>query len=182
MTMTRDSPHVYLRPLDEQDATDITRACAADPVIMRWVMRLPNVDSSAARRWISERIQQEQNSERITRIAVDESSDKFLGSVWIGRFDNEARRGELAYWTAPDVRNRGVGTAAVRLMTDYGFRDMDLIRIEILPAVKNLASQRVAENAGFTREGVLRSYRRIDGKHTDLIMYSLLESDWAERR
>ncbi len=100
-----------------------------------------------------------------------------MGTIWLGRFDSEARRAELAYWTAPEARNRGVATAAVRLMATYAFEQDDLVRVEILAAVDNVASQRVAQRAGFVHEGVLRSYRNIAGEQTDLVMYSLLRSD-----
>jgi RimJ/RimL family protein N-acetyltransferase len=42
---------------------------------------------------------------------------------------------------------------------------------------ENVASQRVAEKAGFTREGLLRSYREIRGVRRDLIAYSLVATD-----
>ena len=42
---------------------------------------------------------------------------------------------------------------------------------------KNEASQRLAERAGFTREGTLRRYRRRHGVREDLVMFSLLAED-----
>jgi RimJ/RimL family protein N-acetyltransferase len=43
--------------------------------------------------------------------------------------------------------------------------------------VENDASQRVAERAGFTREGVLRSYREQKGRRYDHAVFSLLRSE-----
>src|SRR3954470_6682026 len=48
-------------------------------------------------------------------------------------------------------------------------------------APENVASQRVAEKAGFMQEGILRSYREIRGVRRDLVAYSLLPGDLAER-
>ena len=48
------------------------------------------------------------------------------------------------------------------------------------PDLENVASQRVAERAGFTREGVLRAYNgRRDGTRADAVVYSLLPQDLA---
>jgi len=144
--------------------------------IVLWVMRLPSLDESGARAWIEQRRQRERDGEQITRAVVNAGSERLLGAVWLGRFDREAKRAELAYWTATSARNQGVATAAVRIMAAYGFEELGLIRIQILAPVQNLASQRVADRAGFTNEGVLRSYRKIAGEQMDLIMYSLLAS------
>jgi len=57
------------------------------------------------------------------------------------------------------------------------FEQLHLHRVEIIAAVKNLASQRVAEKAGAMREGILRRRLLINGNHHDAIIYSLLPED-----
>jgi RimJ/RimL family protein N-acetyltransferase len=66
---------------------------------------------------------------------------------------------------------------AVRLLAAHAFETLGLHRIEIVPYAANPASQRVAENAGATREGVLRSYFVARGTRHDCVMYSLLPGD-----
>jgi RimJ/RimL family protein N-acetyltransferase len=53
-------------------------------------------------------------------------------------------------------------------------------RVELVTAPENVPSQRVAEKAGFTREGLLRRYMEIKGKRRDCVMFSLLPDDLAE--
>ncbi len=56
--------------------------------------------------------------------------------------------------------------------------EMGLARLELRTDPENVASQRVAERAGFTREGVLRAYNaRTDGTRADAVVYSLLPQD-----
>jgi ribosomal-protein-serine acetyltransferase len=50
---------------------------------------------------------------------------------------------------------QGIATAAVRLIARFGFEDLGLRRLELLVAVDNMASRRVAEKVGATFEGVL---------------------------
>ena len=50
-------------------------------------------------------------------------------------------------------------------------------RIELWIEPSNVASLTVAERAGFTREGLLRSFMEIGGERRDMLMYSLLPGD-----
>jgi RimJ/RimL family protein N-acetyltransferase len=68
-------------------------------------------------------------------------------------------------------------TRAVRLLAGYGFEEFDLNRIELIIAVDNRASNRVAEKAGFTHEGVLRRYRENKGIWRDHDLWSLLSDE-----
>jgi RimJ/RimL family protein N-acetyltransferase len=85
--------------------------------------------------------------------------------------------GELGYWTAPWARGRGVMTAAVGLVRDWAFDDLGYERLEIMAHIDNIGSQRVALAAGFSREGVLRSYLRARGRRTDDVLFAMLPGD-----
>jgi RimJ/RimL family protein N-acetyltransferase len=85
--------------------------------------------------------------------------------------------GEIGYWVAPWARAKGVATRAVRLLARWSFGEFELRRIELVIAVENTGSNRVAEKAGFTREGVLRQYRENKGVWRDHYMWSLLREE-----
>jgi RimJ/RimL family protein N-acetyltransferase len=70
-----------------------------------------------------------------------------------------------------------VGTRAARLLSRWAIEKLAMERVELLANPANGPSQRLAENAGFTREGLLRAYRRRKGTREDLVMFSLLASD-----
>ena len=75
------------------------------------------------------------------------------------------------------TRGRGVATHAVRLIADWAFRDLQVARLDLNCGPDNLASQRVAERCGFTREGVLRSHIPFKGTRRDTVVFSLLPGD-----
>ena len=80
--------------------------------------------------------------------------------------------GELGYWTAADARGRGVATRAVALVRDWAHTALGLTTIEILPHRDNGASQRVAERAGFTATGEVRSAPRMPpGRREGYLVY-----------
>ena len=79
----------------------------------------------------------------------------------------------LGYWVRASRCRRGVATAAVKLAAGFGVDELRLNRLEIVTAIKNRASQRVAEKSGARREGVLRNRLVIQGKSHDAVIFSL---------
>ena len=85
---------------------------------------------------------------------------------------------EIGYALLPSERSKGYCTEAVRLMVDYLFLSMDVSRVQATISVKNKASERVLEKAGFTREGTIRKTAR--GERRDAYLYSILREEWKE--
>ena len=78
----------------------------------------------------------------------------------------------LGYWVGTRHTGKGYATRAARLLSDFGLNDLKLQRVEIVAAVTNHASQRVAEKAGAVREGILRNRIVLHGQPHDAVMYS----------
>jgi RimJ/RimL family protein N-acetyltransferase len=83
----------------------------------------------------------------------------------------------LGYWVRTSAAGRGVATNATRAAARFGFEQLGLRRIEIVAAVDNIPSQRVAEKAGAVREGILRQRLLIRGKSMDAVLFSLVRED-----
>jgi RimJ/RimL family protein N-acetyltransferase len=77
---------------------------------------------------------------------------------------------------------RGYGTDALRVIVDYGFREMGLHRIQLGVAPFNPAGIRAYEKAGFVEEGRLRESVLHDGRWYDEVLMSVLDHEWAARR
>jgi RimJ/RimL family protein N-acetyltransferase len=77
----------------------------------------------------------------------------------------------------PEARGRGYGTEAQRQLVRYLFAHTQVVRIEADTEITNIAEQRALEKAGFTREGVLRSYGFRDGRWRDGVLYSILRDE-----
>lgn len=165
---------VTLRPLDERDLAALERA-ASDAEILRWFdlqTRSP-ADYLAAKRagWAEG---------RGASFAVCDATrpDTCLGQIFVER-DGDGR-GSVGYWVLADGRGQGRATRAVRLMASWALPELRLGRLQLHTDPENVASRRVAERAGFTREGVLRAYdARRDGTRADAVVYSLLPQDLA---
>jgi RimJ/RimL family protein N-acetyltransferase len=99
-------------------------------------------------------------------------SDDYRGEVAV-RLESRWR-GTLEYWVAREARGRGLAARAVRLVTAWALTELGLGRMQLWTEPDNTASQRVAEAAGFTREGVLRGYDEIGGRRVDSVFFGRL--------
>ncbi|WP_188838092.1 GNAT family N-acetyltransferase [Flexivirga endophytica] len=75
---------------------------------------------------------------------------------WAGSINLHSRAGgtsEIGYGVHPDVRGRGVTTAAARLLVAHAFDDLGLQTLVWRAARGNWASRRVAWALGFTHDG-----------------------------
>lgn len=89
---------------------------------------------------------------------------------------------EIGYGVIPSERGRGYGTEAAVMIVDYLFLTKDMVRIQADADRANVASQRVLEKAGFTKEGVLRKVSFERGEWRDAVLYSLLRDEWKNSK
>ncbi len=107
-------------------------------------------------------------------LAIVAPDGRFLGGCGVNQINRVHRFGNLGYWVRTSATGHGVATEAVRLTAEYAFRHTDLVRLEIVCAVDNVPSQRVAARAGAVREGVLRRRLELHGRWVDAVMFSLI--------
>jgi RimJ/RimL family protein N-acetyltransferase len=167
---------VILRRLDWADAPAIVAACN-DPEIPRWTeLPSPYTDRDAHEYLV--RLEPDRRAGRTLGFGIARSGDDaLLASCGLTRFDWTERKTEIGYWVAREARGQSIATRATRLLSRWALETLGMERVELLAQPENAASQRVAEKAGFTREGLLRRYRRRGHDRIDFVMFSLLRED-----
>ena len=108
---------------------------------------------------------------------VDAASKQFLGVVGLNHFNRLHKFANLGYWVRKSQTGRGVASLAARLAARFGVEELGLHRVEIVVAVGNLPSQRVAEKTRARREGILRQRLCIHEVMHDAVMFSLVAED-----
>jgi ribosomal-protein-serine acetyltransferase len=106
--------------------------------------------------------------------AIVGADGRFLGGCGVNQINRIHRFGNLGYWVRTSASRHGVATEAVRQLAEFAFRSAEMVRLEIVCAVANNASHRVAERAGAVREGILRHRLLLHGQPVDAVMYSLV--------
>jgi RimJ/RimL family protein N-acetyltransferase len=173
------SDRIALRQFRLSDAGAISVACQ-DPDVPRFTMMPDGMTEAQARVWVERGL--EWWSRGVARFAITiPPSDECVGQIGV-HFDHALHRAESFYWLDPTFRGQGYAAEALSLVTEWAFRDFDVVRVQLVTHLDNGASQRVAESCGFVREGVLRAWEPVKDDQPDLVMWSRLASDPPTRR
>jgi ribosomal-protein-serine acetyltransferase len=106
--------------------------------------------------------------------AIITDQDAYLGGCGLNQIDALNQRANLGYWVRSAATGKGVATAATQLTREWAFANTDLERLEVLIAISNVASRRVAEKSGAICEGTLRSRLLVHGTRHDAAMYAFV--------
>jgi len=151
---------------------DALVAAVHDPEIGRWMPAIPYPYTRSDGESYLEGA--------VTRVGsfaiVDPETDRLLGAITLSV--RKWSRAEIGYWVRREERGRGIAPRALELISAWGF-ERGYRRLQLHADVENAASQRVAEKAGYRREGLLRAWIEQDGVPRDHVLYSLLASDAA---
>lgn len=168
---------VTIRPLAMRDVQSVFRAIDESRVeLSRWMdWCKPTYSLRDAEEWILSAMQGAEDGSCFQFGIFD--GRRFLGSCGLSHVDAAVGVANLGYWVRTRATGQGVAPEAASRVIAWGFANTDLERIEILAAVGNRRSQRVAEKIGAVREGVLRCRLAVFGRHHDAVIYSVVRGD-----
>ncbi len=163
---------VLLRRWRLSDAEAVFLACQ-DPLIARFVpIPQPYTQADAEAFVKMRRADWDSQGERSFAV-VDAKTGDLLGAI--ARHGRDGHRATFGYWLTPAARGRGVATRALRLITAWTFETTDAIRLDLYTDPENHASGRVAERAGFVREGIRRAWDLDrEGRPQDVVFYVMV--------
>jgi RimJ/RimL family protein N-acetyltransferase len=165
---------VTLRPPVEADAAQlaaVVRASAAELArFMPWATA--DYGEDAALGWILG----EHDPDEVRYVIIGDDGE-LAGGCGLNLFNTVNHSANLGYWLRSDRTGRGWATRATKLLARHGLTQLGLERIEILMAVENERSRRVAERAGAVFEGTLRSRLLLYERYHDAYLFSLIRAD-----
>ena len=166
---------LHLRRFD-QDDVEAVRSAYADQEIQRW--NFVRMDTQLeAEAWIAATRSGWKSETVATWAIAHRGGDTVLGRISLYFKDLPSGVAEVTYWVLPPARGSGIAARATRAVSEWAFRDVGLHRIELRHSTQNTASCRVADNAGFIEEGILRSAQmHLDGWH-DMHLHSRIASE-----
>ena len=140
---------LLLRPPRPSDLRDVVAACS-DPEIPRFLPLVPApYRPRDGRKWLAQVARRWEDADPERTFAIVDH-DQFAGIVTVRLTD----WGSVGYWLRSEARGRGLMTRAVEAVVAWARREHGIERLFITAHPDNLASQRVAEKAGFIRTGV----------------------------
>ncbi|MFG2880849.1 GNAT family N-acetyltransferase [Streptomyces sp. NPDC048297] len=166
---------LVLRPWRAGDAPAV-HAAFQDPVLHQWHIRSCDSEEEAAS-WIEEWRTAWEGEDNAQWAVADADTDELLGRVALREIALGDGVAEVAYWTVPGARGRGVAARATTTVTRWAFEEVGLMRLELLHSTANPASCRVAAKTGFALEGTKRNgFLHRDGWH-DMHLHARLRTD-----
>jgi RimJ/RimL family protein N-acetyltransferase len=181
-----ETDRLRLRPFAESDAARVAEACG-DETTGHWLNTLPRPYTlEVARAYLADCTWQAAIGSKLTWAVADRETDALVANLALMHLDGpNPGTAEVGYWAHPDARGRGFMTEAVRAAVRHALaadgpdhEPLGLHRLSLRAAAGNVASNRVAERAGFRRIGVEREAELLgDGSVDDLVSYDLLRDE-----
>lgn len=111
-----------------------------------------------------------------TQVFAIECNGLYVGNIGLHLGSDVYRKSaEIGYLLDEKYWNKGIMTKAVNLICEYGFKELDIVRIHTGIFEYNTASQIVLEKCGFTKEGVFKKAIFKNGKICDEIRYAKIK-------
>lgn len=112
-------------------------------------------------------------------VIVDSETDECLGHVGLYRLDYRVRSAEFAILLGARKRwGQGIGREVSRFIIDYGFKMLNLNRIELAVLEHNSRARRLYHSLGFQEEGVARQARYKNGRYLNVVLMGLLREEY----
>ncbi|SDI92929.1 Protein N-acetyltransferase, RimJ/RimL family [Pseudomonas flavescens] len=166
---------LLIRSYVAEDAPALHEAAQASiNTVGRWLPWCDtNYSLAVAESWIAHCQRAQENSSAFNLGIFLRESGQLCGSVAINQVDYGAGCGKIGYWLHQDKQGYGLASEAVRAIIPFGFDELGLTRLEIVVALGNEASRRVAERVGAQREGIVPERLPLPGGIADAWVYSL---------
>jgi RimJ/RimL family protein N-acetyltransferase len=168
------SADVSIRPFREEDADGLFEAVQESiEDLSPWMPWCHSEYSiSEASDWIGRQIAAFEARDEF-HFAIIDGGGQLVGVCGLHGISRENRVANLGYWVRSSQSRRGIATRATRLLADWAFQNTDLNRLEILVAIRNHPSLRVAAKAGAVWEGVLRARLQHQSVMHDAVLFSI---------
>jgi len=138
---------------------------------------IPIPNGPASPFWPADAASEPQAADTAIFSVVELATGGLAGDALLWDIDSHNRSAHLGLSLRPACRGRGLGTDAIRVLCRYGFAIRGLHRLQIETLADNAAVIRMAQQVGFTREGVLRGSDWVNGTFADSVIFGLLDSD-----
>lgn len=173
---------ISIRPYELADIPSLYEAAReSTATVFPWLPWChPGYEIAEAREWVAMQVENFKTGKEYNFV-IRSPEGRFLGACGLNQINTLYRFANLGYWLRTSATGQGAAPQAVRLLADWAFRNTDLHRLEILVAVENTRSLRVAEKAGAVREGILRGRLFMHDHFHDTVVFSILRGDRVSR-
>jgi [ribosomal protein S5]-alanine N-acetyltransferase len=172
-----ESSRLIVRPVEEGDLQALLDVNGDDEAT-RFLPYASWRSLADGRAWFERMSLLGAQGESIQYVVTDRESARAIGTCLLFRYEQSAGRAELGYVLGRSYWGRGIMREALVALINCAFGAYGLRRLEAEVDPLNLASTRLLDGLGFTREGLLRKRWVDKGIAHDTIIYGLLSDEW----
>ena len=174
-TWTLETDICHIRPLDTRDVWPINQLAGTAEIAENTFVPHP-YPPEAASEFVKLCQERWRLDEAYTFAIIQKLGEDFVGTIGI-HIDPSHNSAYVGYWIGKPFWGRGLATAALRLIIQFGFGRLQLNRIEAGHFPDNPASGRVMQKANMRYEGVRRQSALHHARYKDVVYYALLRAD-----
>lgn len=164
---------LHLRELTMADAPALF-AMRSDERLMAHIGRPRATTLQDAEELIMRIAKERSENAGITWALTLHGDDTLIGTIGYYRLKLEHHRAEIGYMLAFDHWHKGLMGEALEAAVACGFERFRFHSIEAVTDPRNIASNKLLERHGFTREGLFRENYYWNGEFQDSAVYSRL--------
>lgn len=172
-----DLGNIVLREQGEQDVENFFKYYS-DGEVNKFILAEPPTNIEEARRELYYWRNVFYNNDGIYFAIADKETDQMIGSIGLTGLNTYNSRIEISYDMAKEYWRRGIMTKAIKAVTNYGFRNFHVNRIEAVTSTFNIPSIHLLEKCNYKMEGRLRQHRYHRAKYVDVYMFSMLKEEF----
>lgn len=166
-----------LREIVEDDAEALHQVYSDPDVVKYWgVLPFTKLDQTVSL------IQDFQNGYRnessIRWGIVKKDGNEVIGTCGYHAWAKKSYRAEMGYEIRKSEWRTGTMSEVLRKVIPFAHEQMQINRIGALIHPENLGSKELVSRFGFREEGLLKEYQCVDGEFRDLLLYSLLKTEY----
>lgn len=173
---------IRLEPLTTDHHDALTAAAADGRLWERWFIAVPPPEGMRA--YVADALQGQREGHMLPWVVRDLASGTIVGSTRYHDIVPAIDRVEIGHtWYAQSRQRTHVNTTCKLLLLGHAFDKLGCQVVGLRTDNFNFQSQRAIEALGAKRDGVIRHYGvRRDGTARDVVMYSILASEWPDVR
>ena len=172
---------LQLRPMALSDFADIFEF-KSDPFVTERYGQEPHRSPEETRAWVEKRVADQAVGDCIFWTIALRDEEKAIGECCFWNFTPSFRQAEVGYELHRSSWKKGLMAEALATVLEYGFGTIGFERVEAIPLVSNIDSQRLLRGLGFRQEGMVRDSHCFRGQTMDQVRYVLHNMEWADGR
>jgi len=175
-----EGKQINLRKLKKSDAQCIYRN-ANDKLIAKYTT-LPHPYKLDDAYSFIRKTHQKLNKKKAFELGIElKETKEIIGMISLIKVDYNNKNAEIGYWLGKKYWGRKIMKEAIKLLLNFGFKKLKLIRIYAKLFHPNISSAKLLEKSGFQYEGQMRKAILKNNRWMDYLIYSILSSEFKSK-